>query len=119
MRITAIVCAFNEARYLPACLHALLAQSRPADEIIVVNNASTDSTSEIARAIPGVRVVDEPAKGLVIARERARLAATGDILAFVDADCRPPLMWLARVAERFERRPAVVAVTRTHIRRDR
>jgi glycosyltransferase involved in cell wall biosynthesis len=111
VRISAIVCAYNEAEYLPACLHALLAQARPPDEIIVVNNASTDGTGEIARAIPGVRVIDEPAKGLVIARERARLVATGDVLAYVDADCRPPLMWLARVADRFERRPAVVAVT--------
>lgn len=111
VRISAIVCAYNEAEYLPACLHALLAQSRPADEIIVVNNASTDGTGDIARTIPGVRVVDEPVKGLVLARERARLTATGDILAFVDADCRPPLTWLARIADRFERRPAVVAVT--------
>jgi GT2 family glycosyltransferase len=36
-----IVCAHNEARLLPACLHSLLAQTRPADDILVINNAST------------------------------------------------------------------------------
>jgi glycosyltransferase involved in cell wall biosynthesis len=95
--ISAIVCAYNEASYLPACLHALLAQTRQPDEIIVIDNASTDSTGELARRIPGVRVIHEPVQGLVVARETARLAAGGDILAYVDADCRPPIMWLERV----------------------
>ena len=40
--ITAIVCAYNEACVLPACLYSLLAQTRPPDEILVVNNASVD-----------------------------------------------------------------------------
>jgi glycosyltransferase involved in cell wall biosynthesis len=110
MTITAIVCAYNEARYLPACLYSLLAQTRPADEIIVVNNASTDATRTVARAIPGVRVEDEPDKGLVVARERARVAARGDLLAFVDADCRVPLQWIERIERRFDD-PRVVAVT--------
>lgn len=106
-----MVCAYNEADYLPACLHALLAQSRPADEILVIDNASTDGTGAIARRVPGVRVVEEPMKGLPFARERARMEATGDILAYLDADCRPPLTWLAHVEARFHRHPAVLAVT--------
>jgi glycosyltransferase involved in cell wall biosynthesis len=109
--ITAVVCAFNEARYLPACLHSLLAQTRPPDEILVINNASTDETGAVARAIPGVRVLDEPTKSLVIARETARHAARSDVLAYVDADCRAPLQWLARVEAQLEKLPAAVAVT--------
>jgi glycosyltransferase involved in cell wall biosynthesis len=108
---TAIVCAYNEARVLPACIHSLLAQTRPPDEILIVNNASTDETGAVARAIAGVRVIDEDTKGLVVARETARRHATGNILAYVDADCRAPLQWLERVERRFARRPAVVAVT--------
>jgi glycosyltransferase involved in cell wall biosynthesis len=73
--ITTIVCAYNESSLLPACLFSLLAQTRPPDEIIVVDNASTDDTGAVARAIPGVRVIDEPRKGLVVAREAARRAA--------------------------------------------
>ncbi len=109
--ISAIVCAYNEALTLPACLHSLLAQSRPPDEVIVVNNASTDETGTLARRVPGVRVLDEPNKGLVVARETGRLAASGDILAYVDADCRAPLQWLEHVERRFARSPALVAVT--------
>jgi glycosyltransferase involved in cell wall biosynthesis len=111
MTISVIVCAYNEAVTLPSCLHSLLSQTRPADEIIVVDNASTDGTAAAARGIPGIRVIDEPAKGLVIARETARRAAHGDLLAYVDADCRAPLRWLEAVEARFTRRPDLVAVT--------
>lgn len=111
MRLSVIVCAHNEARYLPACLHSLLAQSRPADEILVINNASTDETGAVAAQIPGVRVVDEPRKGLVVARETGRLAATGDVLVYLDADCRAPLTWLARIERRFTRDPQMLALS--------
>jgi glycosyltransferase involved in cell wall biosynthesis len=109
--ITAIVCAHNEAGYLAPCLHSLLAQTRPPDEILVINNASSDATGAVARSVPGVRVIDEPTKGLVVARETARCSATGDILAYLDADCRATLRWLERVEQRFVRQPTVVAVT--------
>jgi glycosyltransferase involved in cell wall biosynthesis len=111
MRISVIVCAYNESESLPACLYSLLSQTRPPDEILLINNASSDDTGLVARSVPGVRVVDEPAKGLVVARETGRLAAQGDILAYVDADCRVPLQWLERLERRFERRPGLVAVT--------
>jgi glycosyltransferase involved in cell wall biosynthesis len=111
LKLSVIVCAYNEERYVAACLHSLLAQTRLPDEVILVNNASTDRTGDIARAIPGVRVIDEARKGLVMAREAGRLAATGDVLAYLDADCRAPLWWLERVERRFARSPRVVAVT--------
>jgi glycosyltransferase involved in cell wall biosynthesis len=106
-----VVCAYNEARLLPACLYSLLAQTRQPEEILVVNNASTDETGAVARAVPGVRVVDEPRKGLVVARETARRAAPADVVAFVDADCRAPITWLERVEAQFARAGSPVAVT--------
>jgi glycosyltransferase involved in cell wall biosynthesis len=109
--VTVIVCAHNEARLLPACLHSLLAQTRPPDEILVINNASTDETGAVARQIPGVRVLDEPAKGLVVARETGRRAARGDLLLYLDADCRAPLMWVERVERHFLRDPRLVALS--------
>src|SRR5215510_8670528 len=99
MKISAIVCAYNEAVFLPACLHSLFSQSRPPDEVIV-DNASSDNTGVVAAAIPGVHVVDEPAKGLVVAREAGRRAASGDLLAYLDADCRAPFQWLERIERR-------------------
>jgi glycosyltransferase involved in cell wall biosynthesis len=111
MTISVIVCAHNEARYLPACLHSLLAQTRLPDEILVVNNASDDATREAAAGIAGVRVVDEPRKGLVIARETGRQHARGDVLVYLDADCRAPLTWLERIEARFAADPALVALS--------
>ena len=111
LTITAIVCAYNESRLLPGCLYSLKAQTRPPDDILVINNASTDDTGAVARTVPGVRVVDEPVKGLVVARETARRHAQADIIAYVDADCRAPISWLERVEARFERADPPVAVT--------
>ena len=108
--VTAVVCAYNEASYLSACLFSLQAQIRPPDEIIVIDNASSDATGDVARAVPGVRVVHEPTKGLVVARETGRRAASGDILAYVDADCRMPPRWLGRVERQFQA-DDIVAVT--------
>jgi glycosyltransferase involved in cell wall biosynthesis len=110
MTVGVIVCAYNEAPMLAACLYSLLSQTRPPDDILVINNASTDDTAAVARAVPGVRVVDEPAKGLVIARETARRHTTTDVLAYVDADCRAPISWLEHVEARFTSSRAV-AVT--------
>ena len=111
LRLSVIVCAHNEAHFLPACLHSLLAQSRLPDEILVINNASTDETRSVAEQIPGVRVVDEPRKGLVVAREAARRLAGGDVLVYLDADCRAPLTWLARIEARFKEDPRLLALS--------
>jgi glycosyltransferase involved in cell wall biosynthesis len=109
--ITVIVCAHNEERTLPACLHSLLAQTRPPDELLVINNASTDETGAMARQLANVRVVDEPRKGLVVARETGRVEARGNLLVYVDADCRPPLTWLERIERHFDRDPDLVALS--------
>ena len=111
LTIAVIVCAYNESRLLPGCLYSLRAQTRPPDDILVIDNASTDQTAAVARAVPGIRVVEEPDKGLVMARETARLATQADIVAYIDADCRAPITWLARVEARFSGPSAPVAVT--------
>ena len=111
LRLSVIICAHNEARYLSSCLYSLLAQSRIPDEILVVNNASTDETRAVAHQVPHVRVVDEPRKGLVVARETGRREATGDVLVYLDADCRAPLTWLARIEEHFLRDRRLLALS--------
>ena len=111
LSISVIVCAHNEARYLPACLYSVLAQTRPPDELLVINNASTDATRAVAQQVPHVRVVEEPRKGLVVARETGRRAAAGDILVYLDADCRAPLTWLERVEAHFARDRTLIAMS--------
>jgi glycosyltransferase involved in cell wall biosynthesis len=111
LTISVIVCAHNEERFIARCLHSVLAQTRLPDEIILINNASTDRTGAVAASIPGVRVIDEPRKGLVVARERGRQEARADLLVYIDADCRAPLTWLERVAERFEEDEDLIALS--------
>jgi glycosyltransferase involved in cell wall biosynthesis len=111
VKISVIVCAHNEERFIAACVCSLLAQTRLPDEIIVINNASTDRTGDIARGLPGVLVVDEPRKGLVVARECGRAEAAGDLLVYLDADCRAPLHWLQRIEARFERDVDLLALS--------
>jgi glycosyltransferase involved in cell wall biosynthesis len=110
LTFSVIVCAYNEEQFIHSCLFSLLQQRRPPDEVIVINNASTDRTKAVAEAAC-VRVIDEPRKGLVIARETGRRVATGDVLVYVDADCRAPSDWLWRLAHEFDRPNPPAAVT--------
>ena len=109
--ISVIVCAHNEEAFIVPALLSLLGQTRRPDEILVVNNDSVDRTAEVAAALPGVRVVNEPKKGLVVARERGRQEARGDVLVYVDADCRAPRTWLDRVEHHFTLNPELVALS--------
>jgi glycosyltransferase involved in cell wall biosynthesis len=107
--ISIIIPAYNEEKYIAATIQAVMGIEYPDYEIIVVNNASTDRTAEIASQFP-VRVFTEKNKGTQWARERGRLEAQGDILAYLDADCRPDKDWLTKGVIWFSN-PKVVAVT--------
>ena len=111
LRIAVVVCAHNEAAYVAACLHSVLAQTRVPDEVILIDNASRDGTAAVAAAIPGVRVVAEPRLGLVVARERGRRETSADVLLYLDADCRAPLEWVARMERQFVATPHLLAVS--------
>jgi len=110
LRVSVVIPAYNEEAVLPATLRAALAQNHADFEVIVVDNASSDRTSEVARQFAGVKLVREERKGILFAREAGRRAATGDIIAHLDADCLPPPSWLATGAACFAR-PGVVAVS--------
>jgi len=105
MRLSFVVPAYNEEAYLPACLESILAQtsgfSAGTVEIIVVNNASTDRTREVALSYPGVTVVDEPRKGLTFARQAGFAASSGELIANVDSDSRLTPGWVAQVLATF------------------
>ncbi len=87
-RISVIVPAHNAARYLYGALHSILNQSIADIEVIVANDASSDSTRSIAEAIcdDRVRVLDLPRGGLASTRNRGAAVAKGRFLAFADAD---------------------------------
>ena len=112
MRLSFVIPAYNEESYLPACLESIVAQTRGLGddvEIIVVNNASSDRTREIALSFAGVTLVDEPRKGLTYARQAGFCASSGELIANVDADSRLTEGWVAKVLSEFERQPKLVA----------
>lgn len=121
VEISFVVPAYNEERGLAGTLRAIaaeIARSRCAAEIIVVNNASTDATAEVAASVPGVVVVDEPVKGLVRARRAGFLAASGELVANLDADTIVPEGWLDRVLLEFRRAPDLVALSGPYVYHD-
>lgn len=97
--LSVIIPAYNEETYIGATLDALHRQTFPRDrvEIIVVDNASTDHTSRLARIYGADKVVFEPNKGTNFARQRGIDESAADIIAFLDADCVPPPEWLEKI----------------------
>ncbi len=104
--------AHNEEAYIGGCLDSVLANAAGRfHEIIVVDNASSDRTAAVAAERRGVRVVTEPAKGLTRARQRGYLEATGEYVAYIDADTRMPPGWFNRVERTFAGRPDAVSLS--------
>jgi len=114
MKLSFVIPAFNEEFYLADCIESILRQTRGLEqitEIIVVNNASSDGTREVALRYPQVRLVDEPHKGLTFARQAGFLASSGSLIANVDADSRLTDGWVDRVLRRFEAEPELAALS--------
>jgi glycosyltransferase involved in cell wall biosynthesis len=110
MRISLVIPVRNDAGELAECLRTAAAQSRPADEILVVDNGSDDDSAAVARRF-GAIVLAEPVAGIWAAAARGYDAATGDVIARCDADCRLPADWLARIEQQLDARPDRVAIT--------
>lgn len=87
----------DDSRPLTRCLRDLARQTRPADEIVVVDNASSDDSADVARSA-GARVVAELRPGIPVTAATGYDAATGDLILRCDADSRLPPDWIARIA---------------------
>lgn len=108
--ISVVVPSRNDAQFLTACLQALARQTRPADEVIVVDVDSTDATAEVARAA-GAHVVRQATLGIWPATAAGFDAASGTLLARLDADSVPAPDWLEQVERRMSRTDRPTAVT--------
>jgi glycosyltransferase involved in cell wall biosynthesis len=108
--LTVVIPALDDAEMLRHALAALAAQTRPVDEVIVVDNGSTDATAEVARA-GGARVLFQPVRGIMSASATGYDASNGDLIARIDADSLPPADWAARVVAEFDASPAIGVLT--------
>lgn len=107
-RVTVVVPCRDDEDFLRPCLEALAAQTRPADRIVVVDNASSDASAAVAREF-GADVVREELVGVWPAAARGYDEAIGlpasadvagrpaDIIARLDADSRPHSDWISRI----------------------
>jgi glycosyltransferase involved in cell wall biosynthesis len=102
-----IIPVYNAQDLIPNLLEALAAQSRPAHEILLVDDGSKDGTVEVAREwgdrrtdVP-LRILQQENSGPAAARNFGAREATGDLLFFIDGDCIPETDWLEKMMEPF------------------
>jgi glycosyltransferase involved in cell wall biosynthesis len=102
-KISVYIPAYNAARYLARAIEGVLAQTFPADEILVIDDGSRDTTAEIAARYPSVTLVRHTQNsGLAAARNTAFRTARNELVASFDADCVPDPSWLAGLARHFD-----------------
>jgi peptidoglycan/xylan/chitin deacetylase (PgdA/CDA1 family)/GT2 family glycosyltransferase len=109
--VSVVVPAYNEENLLPSCLESIRKQDYAGEyEVIVVDNASTDNTAKIALDW-GAKVVYESKRSPACARQKGAEVATGEIIAFIDADTQAPTYWLSTIVSHFVRKPKMVAIS--------
>lgn len=97
LTLSIVIPVYNEESYLKPCLEAIAALSEPPDEVIVVDNNSTDQTAAIAQQYPFVHYIQEQRQGVLYARTTGFNAATGDIIGRIDGDTLLPEDWVTNV----------------------
>ena len=96
-RISVLIVNYNYGKYIRNCLESVFSQTVKAElEVIVVDDGSTDNSVDVVGEFSNVKCIQLDHSGVSVARNRALAEATGDYLAFLDADD----MWNATKLER-------------------
>ena len=85
-KVSVLIGTYNYARFLGKCLESVCGQTRPPEEVIVVDDGSSDGTEDVVRQFSGVRYIRQNHEGKSVAFNRAIRESTGDILCHLDAD---------------------------------
>jgi glycosyltransferase involved in cell wall biosynthesis len=115
--ISVVIPVLDDSAHLTECLRALAAQTRQADEILVVDNGSADDSAAVARSF-GARVLHEPVRGIAPANATGFDAAQGEIIARLDADSIAAPDWLERIEAAFDADAGLAALTGSAVFRD-
>jgi len=86
IKTSVIICAYNYARFLPSCLESVMSQTRRLDEIIVVDDGSTDDTPNVMACFPRAKYIRQDHNGKAAAFNRGFAASEGDLICHLDAD---------------------------------
>ncbi len=111
LTLTIVIPAYNEQDYLKGCLDSIAAQAVMPDEVIVVDNNSSDDTVKIAQAYGFVRVLHESNQHQSFAQKTGFNAARSDVIGRIDADSVLPADWVKKVKTYFADDRGLVAVT--------
>jgi len=107
--ISVIIPVYNGEKTIGSCLDSLLNQVRKPDEIIVIDDSSSDRTKDIVKKHRHVIMLEQMHKGPAAARNFGAKKAKGDILLFTDADCTLHENWVSEMAKPFDDK-AIVGV---------
>lgn len=112
MKLSFVIPAYNEEKYIVDCLQSIFSLRGLGEfEVIVVDNNSTDQTALVAKQkFPRTTVIKETKRGPAVARNAGAKVARGEFLAFVDADCRMPVDWWLKVEKSFSGSPQLAMV---------
>jgi GT2 family glycosyltransferase len=114
--VSVVIPSYRRANSLRRCLHALSAQERPADEVLVVARREDAETVEAVRDVDGlpldIVLVDIPDghPGVVAALNAGLARSRGEIVCFTDDDAEPKADWIARIASTFAAHPEAGAI---------
>jgi glycosyltransferase involved in cell wall biosynthesis len=111
LSLSIVIPVYNEERYIGACLNAISKQSIKPDEVIIVNNNSTDNTLKILKKYSFVTILNEKRQHQAFAQKTGFDKASGDIIGRIDADSVLPENWVEKIKKDFEQNPKIVAVT--------
>ena len=110
LKVTVVIVTYNRAEMLKEALESLTTQSRLPDEVLVVDNNSSDRTKAVAESFKGrlnMSYVFEPVQGTSTARNTGIKHAQGDIIAYLDDDCIAEKDWLHYIEIPFLKDPAI------------
>jgi glycosyltransferase involved in cell wall biosynthesis len=102
VKVSLVTTVKDAAAGIDAFLASVAEQTRPPDEVVVVDGGSTDGTAERLRTADGITLVEEPGANIARGRNAAIAAATHDVLAVTDGDCVLEPDWLERLLRPLE-----------------
>jgi glycosyltransferase involved in cell wall biosynthesis len=111
LTLSIVIPVYNEERYLKSCLDSIAKQTVKADEVIVVDNNSTDKSVEIAKKYNFVTILHEKRQHQSFAQKKGFDSSKSDILGRIDGDSILPIDWVEKVKLAFAQDDRIVGVT--------